>query len=584
MNKKIIISLLTLLALSACNGSQNSNSESSSSPNSVDAINPPSDISGLKELFEEGGTSYVLEEQETQSSTRHTEEVVTKLWDIETTVINENLTAYVGPFVYISGNEKVTHVMTDDFVPQYPEENDTFEKFRGIYNQKYYEVTDYGDGKERDYAVKLDVSSKSDETHITSEEITHYTTTTACDFVSSYLENLSSNIGNLTPEEKNDGFSYHLTAQGVNSDEYGEYPYVATFDIDLSKDGFLKHYKLEHKVRLRDSYTNEETDYGSISDEVTITRGARKEVYKYPLVPTDYWMSDYEVQLNVTNRDLETSNVEPTQIPIDCYVGADIKSVTPSKALDTKLSITSSSDNNVVSVNQYGVVRSVGAGTATLTITSESGLTKTIQVTVFIPNATSISLKCYSSNFYVGETYNLYVYLTPDNVREELVWKVDNEQVLQVDKDDAGDPIFKCLAEGTATITVSLQSNSNVSDSLEITVTKKLSDDQFNSVVLGKWINVNYEAQYIQFNEDKTGVFFYDYEFGFTWELTITETKVTIKLSNVTPKTEEISYTYDGENTADVSLDGLTLRLELGFSSLDYWAYVYQGTFKKGGN
>ena len=581
---KLFLFLLPCLLVAGCNDSKSSSTNSSSSKEIVD-FEVPITLAKLKNLFTKGGVSYNLEEQETKSSTRHTKEVTTKMWSIETTITNETLTTYEGPFAYLSGTEKVTHEMTDEFVSQYPDENDTYQTFRGVYNDKYYEVIDYGVGKDRDYAVVLNITDNVTDTasQIKMEDVIHYSNTTASDFVWSYLNYMNSINGLLDPDIKADkSFSYHLESEGESADDYGVYPFNVSLDLDFEKDGFLKRYNLVYEMRYIDDETQIEIDYGSIEDEIVITRGEKTKVNNnYPLVPTDYWLTDYEVQLSVTNRDLETYNVNPNEIPIDCYVDANAVSVIPEKALDTDVKIVSSTNNGVVSVNEYGVVRSVGAGTATLTVSSSTGIEKTIDVTVFIPDALSVELKCYSLHHYKGETYNLYVYWNPDNVREELDWHVDHPEILEVDFDDAGDPIVHCLEAGTATITITAKGKPTVTDSLTFTVTEKLSAEQINQAVIGKWINQSHPEQYVQFNADLTGSFFYDYEFTFTWSITITANNVTIHLSTVTPNTTELTYSYDGNNIADVALDGLSLRLELGFSSYDYWAFEYAGTFIK---
>ncbi|MCH5180217.1 MAG: hypothetical protein J1F32_03265 [Erysipelotrichales bacterium] len=576
MKKRLCFSLLLVLGLTSCGNGGSENTLPNSGEQPTPTIEAPTTLLGLQSLLNVDGVSHKLEAKETKSSLRHTEEVKFGMWAISTKVSDEELTTHEGPYVYIVGASDTTYEMTDEWVPQYEDEHEEYETFRGMYQNKFYTIVDYAGGKENDFAevneVVEDVTNP--ETQISKDSIDFMTTTTACDFVLYYLDMISGMMTDLNPKvEADKSFSYSFSFSGQQSDEYGVYPYDINFEVSFESDGFLKGYKLSYEQRYQIDLETEDIDY-SIKDEVTITRGSRAATHStLPIVPTDYWLQDYEVQLVAAELDTYLP-VDSDEIPVDYYVDARMKSTTPEKALDTKVEIIASSDNSVIEVSPYGVVRARQGGTTTLTVRSESGLEKTIDATVVVPDTISMVIKAYSSTYYKGQSYNIYVFFTPDNVREELEWEVSDTSVLNLVFDKYGDPSIECLEAGTSTITATSKKNPNITSSLTITVTEKLNLDELKLAVIGHWNNVSNNGQWVEFKEDKTGTFYYDEPYEFTWEVdesSINRDELRIRISPITG--------YNGNNMAYLTLDGLSLKLEL--LNEDYWYFMYQGTFTK---
>ena len=126
----------------------------------------------------------------------------------------------------------------------------------------------------------------------------------------------------------------------------------------------------------------------------------------------------------------------------------------------------SSDDETVVTVDDYGNVYFNGEGTATITGTSENGLTDTCAVTVKVhPKATAIEIE-EELHGHVGEGAQLNYTLTPDDcIPESVGWSSDKESVATVD--DWGYVTF--VSEGTATITAT--SENGLTDTCAVTVT-----------------------------------------------------------------------------------------------------------------
>ena len=98
--------------------------------------------------------------------------------------------------------------------------------------------------------------------------------------------------------------------------------------------------------------------------------------------------------------------------------------ITPNNA--TNQAVTwSSSNSNIVSVDQNGNIKGVGVGTATITAKTKDGnKTASAQITVIGPAVSSISISSSKSTIYVGEWLNnSIVYYPTDASGKSVTWK-----------------------------------------------------------------------------------------------------------------------------------------------------------------
>lgn len=126
---------------------------------------------------------------------------------------------------------------------------------------------------------------------------------------------------------------------------------------------------------------------------------------------------------------------------------------TVSPANATNKSVTwSSSNGNVATVTQSGLVRAVGNGTATITARAANGLTATAKVTVSIPvAATSVRINQGSFTLSKKSSYkNLTATVSPSNATNKSVtWSTSNQGVAKVSSTGKVTPV----KNGTAYIT-----------------------------------------------------------------------------------------------------------------------------------
>ncbi len=99
-----------------------------------------------------------------------------------------------------------------------------------------------------------------------------------------------------------------------------------------------------------------------------------------------------------------------------------------------------------------GKVKAVNKGTATITVTTTSGKTASIKITVKVP-ATKVKLSKKKATLKVGKSLKLKAKMTPANSTDKLTWKTSNKKVATVKKGKV-----TAKKKGKATITVKTQS------------------------------------------------------------------------------------------------------------------------------
>ncbi len=145
--------------------------------------------------------------------------------------------------------------------------------------------------------------------------------------------------------------------------------------------------------------------------------------------------------------------------------------ITPSNA--TNKNVTWSSDNQNVATVENGKVTAVGAGKATITVTTEDGnKTATCAVTVNPISVTGVTLDQSALPISVGGSAELKANVTPENATNKTVtWSSDNTAVATVDASGK----VTAVAPGTATITVTTADGGKTAN-CTVTVTQPVTD------------------------------------------------------------------------------------------------------------
>lgn len=145
--------------------------------------------------------------------------------------------------------------------------------------------------------------------------------------------------------------------------------------------------------------------------------------------------------------------------------------VYPENAANQSL-IYSSSDEQVVEVYSTGKIVAKSKGSATIKISSSDNKALIDEITVKVTEvrATKIEIQNISDEIHVDERQKLGVKFTPKNTSDKTVkWESSDASVLTVDKSG----YITAKKEGTATITVTSLSNSELTANVKITVLPK---------------------------------------------------------------------------------------------------------------
>ena len=151
----------------------------------------------------------------------------------------------------------------------------------------------------------------------------------------------------------------------------------------------------------------------------------------------------------------EITSIKFSQPKISVKIGDTLKIIAEIKPIGISASQLTwkSSDDSIVSVDEYGNIKGLKAGTAIITVTSKNGKTASIKVTVEPSDikAKEIVLSPNKLTVNVGSSSQISTVIKPENAtNRELVWESSNEYVATVDENG----IVKGISPGTATITV----------------------------------------------------------------------------------------------------------------------------------
>ncbi len=141
-----------------------------------------------------------------------------------------------------------------------------------------------------------------------------------------------------------------------------------------------------------------------------------------------------------------------------------------------------SSDPNIVSVNESGLVKAIHSGSSIITVTDNKGNQAACTVTVHTGTAPkSVELGTQSIDLYEGDTYTLEASVLPADADDtRLYFTSSDETVAKVDKDG----VIKALKSGVAVISVE-SSSTAVSSKCMVKVNTKQGHTSFSVAITG---------------------------------------------------------------------------------------------------
>lgn len=198
------------------------------------------------------------------------------------------------------------------------------------------------------------------------------------------------------------------------------------------------------------------------------------------------------IQLIVAPTPVESFTISGGSVGVQKTLQLQMMSFTPQTATNPTIVSWASSNTDIASVSDTGMVTGKAAGAADITATCADGKTATAVVTVVsnIVEVTEFTVES-SKTLTVGENCTVTATVQPDNAtNKNLTWTITEGQDVIVinDKTDTSAPVFAAKKAGTATIEVKSASN------------PALSAKTVTIIVLPKYVTE------IQITADKTGV------------------------------------------------------------------------------
>lgn len=474
----------------------------------------------------------------------------------------------------------------------YLNKSKTYEGYYGIYNNKFYQInrsgTDYsnssvtpiGDGEKE---ISLDAAKEY-------SSLAYYRTRYgfASIIQEEYIDSslyfaYSGTWQNYDLKEEGNKISLMASYEKTAS-AYYETSYFRSLSliIDTDDKGMITSYEFKSYDYDSTSYdfTNHALKDGatameSVEHSFTQTSGTRSENKSFSLEPSQCYFTSFDVSL-VASGDSST----------DLYVGDYLKFVvsnplpsTATTSIDT-ISYQSSSNNNVVTFSNYGGLKAVGEGKATVTFVTTNGVTSSVDVIVNYRVPESISIDCSEKGVKVGETLNdISLSVSPYGAKNDATLVIESgEEYASLNFDSTSK---KYSLTGLKKGKVVLKATSNVDSTLSATKTIYVYEELTEDDVLDTLLNNKYAATasnsktyILQFQANGKGRVvdgFEDYSTVYgTFEYSVSSFLITVS----SLKSANTSLLYALENLT-LNVNGLSLTGKMQTSSSVYTKQTY---------
>ena len=209
---------------------------------------------------------------------------------------------------------------------------------------------------------------------------------------------------------------------------------------------------------------------------ITIPRSVTKissNAFSYPKILTIYGVAGTYAETFAKENSIKfvdqqikatAASLDKTELTINKGAAAQLNlSVTPENFTD--IVDWKSTDTNIVTVSDNGVVKAVGVGTATVKVTV-GDVSTSCKVTVLQP-VTGINLNKSSLTMDALGTFQMTASVYPDSANDKrITWSSSDPAIASVDENG----LVTALKKGTATITAAAMDGSGVKSTCKVTV------------------------------------------------------------------------------------------------------------------
>lgn len=172
-----------------------------------------------------------------------------------------------------------------------------------------------------------------------------------------------------------------------------------------------------------------------------------------------------KIDLSIDNTTLQKGERKQLQVTIS-----------PEEASDHKV-IYSSSNPNVATIDDKGVIHALTSGTTTITVKAqENSVQASIEINVFSP-VTGISIDQTEIYMPVGDNFKINAYIEPEDANNpNIIYKSDNEDIASINESG----IITAVKEGETIISAISEENELIKSTCKLIVVRKMEDSEIH--------------------------------------------------------------------------------------------------------
>lgn len=267
---------------------------------------------------------------------------------------------------------------------------------------------------------------------------------------------------------------------------YNNMPEIPTDSPSISSNDFsqdnTKVYCNATNVNIR---TGPSTSYEVITtvtsqDKMTRIMKGIQQGERWDKVILENGIIGYIFQQYVTelpNVEIESINVSIDNTTIQKGEKAQLKVTILPEEANTHKVIYSSSNSNVATVDDSGIIHAIGSGTTTITVKAEENSVKDeIEINIYSP-VTDISIDQKEISMQKDDTFKINAYIEPEDANNKnIVYKSENGDIASIDENG----MITAKKEGETKIIISSEENSEIKKECKVVVIRKMDDSEIH--------------------------------------------------------------------------------------------------------